>query len=104
MRYHTALGSLREVQACFEVAEALGSEQPRAGGPRPRKPSRLPAFHIPKGNGQTRPLGIPTFEDKVLQRAVAMLLETVYEQDFLDRMGFDQGGVPTKPWASYATL
>jgi len=41
--------------------------------------------HIPKGDGkQTRPIGIPTFEDKVLQRAVAMLLSAVYEQVFLD--------------------
>jgi RNA-directed DNA polymerase len=41
--------------------------------------------HIPKGDGHsTRPLGIPTFEDKVLQRAVAMVLEAVYEQDFCD--------------------
>ncbi len=41
--------------------------------------------HIPKDDGsQTRPIGIPTFEDKVLQRAVAMALEAVYEQDFLD--------------------
>jgi group II intron reverse transcriptase/maturase len=41
--------------------------------------------HIPKGSGsETRPIGIPTFEDKVLQRAVGMLLEAVYEQDFLD--------------------
>ncbi|MEQ1894963.1 MAG: group II intron reverse transcriptase/maturase [Planctomycetota bacterium] len=39
--------------------------------------------HIPKGDGRTRPLGIPTFEDKVLQRAVAMILSAVYEQDFL---------------------
>ena len=40
---------------------------------------------IPKGtSGETRPLGIPTFEDKVLQRAVVMLLEPIYEQDFLD--------------------
>ncbi len=41
--------------------------------------------HIPKGDGsQTRPIGIPTFEDKVLQRAVAMVLEAIYEQDFHD--------------------
>lgn len=41
--------------------------------------------HIPKGDGsKTRPIGIPTFEDKVLQRAVAMLMEPVYEQDFYD--------------------
>ncbi len=39
--------------------------------------------HIPKGSGsETRPIGIPTFEDKVLQRAVVMVLEAVYEQDF----------------------
>ena len=41
--------------------------------------------HIPKGTGnETRPIGIPTFADKVLQRAVAMLLEPIYEQDFHD--------------------
>lgn len=38
--------------------------------------------HIPKGDGRTRPIGVPTFEDKVLQRAVAMILEAIYEQDF----------------------
>jgi group II intron reverse transcriptase/maturase len=42
--------------------------------------------HIPKGNSPTerRPIGIPTLEDKVLQRAVVMVLEPIYEQDFYD--------------------
>jgi RNA-directed DNA polymerase len=41
--------------------------------------------HIPKGDGsKTRPIGVPTFEDKLLQRAVTMVLEAVYEQDFLE--------------------
>lgn len=48
--------------------------------------------HIPKGDGRTRPIGIPTFEDKVLQRAVAMVLEAIYEQDFHPRsFGFRPG-------------
>src|SRR5439155_16595409 len=49
--------------------------------------------HIPKGTGtETRPIGIPTLEDKVLQRSVVMALEPIYEQDFQDcSYGFRPG-------------
>jgi len=58
---------------------------------------RAPAVrrvHIPKdGAGtKTRPIGMPTLEDKILQRAVLMVLEPVYEQAFLDcSYGFRPG-------------
>ena len=48
--------------------------------------------YIDKRDGGQRALGIPSFEDKVAQRAIVMLLEPIYEQDFLDcSYGFRPG-------------
>jgi group II intron reverse transcriptase/maturase len=49
--------------------------------------------HILKNDGRSlRPIGVPTFEDKALQRAVVMVLDAIYEQDFLDcSFGFRPG-------------
>ncbi|MEZ6099791.1 MAG: group II intron reverse transcriptase/maturase [Pirellulaceae bacterium] len=47
---------------------------------------------IPKGNGKTRPLGIACVEDKIVQRAIVMILERIYEVDFCDTSyGFRPG-------------
>lgn len=40
--------------------------------------------HIPKENGATRPIGVSTVEDKIVQGALRDVLEAIYEQDFLD--------------------
>jgi len=73
------------------LEENLRSLRDRLHSGRYRAPPVL-RVHLPKGDGRTRPIGIPTFEDKVLQRAVSMVLEAVYEQEFLDcSYGFRPG-------------
>jgi retron-type reverse transcriptase len=50
---------------------------------------------LDKEDGRKRPIGKPTFEDKIVQRAVVMLLEAVYEPEFYDfSHGFRPGHSP----------
>ena len=80
-----------EYEANLEVNLQTLLDRAKAGTYRAPPVRRV---HIPKGGSttETRPIGIPTLEDKVLQRAVVMLLEPIYEQDFYDcSYGFRPG-------------
>jgi len=84
--------SIRKVAESEHGISGFLSEIEQSLKDRTYRPQPVKRVHIPKANGKMRPLGIPTVKDRVVQMAVVLIIEPIFEADFLDcSYGFRPG-------------
>lgn len=84
--------SIKEIQETEGGVEKLVSELQEALESQTYRPSPVKRVYIPKANGKQRPLGIPTVRDRVVQTATLLIIEPIFEADFLEvSYGFRPG-------------
>ncbi len=76
--------SFEQIEASAEGVEGFLDEIHESLKRKQYRPSAVKRVRIPKTDGRTRPLGIPTIRDRVVQTAALLVLEPIFEADFLD--------------------
>jgi RNA-directed DNA polymerase len=84
--------SIKQVQESEHGVTGFLSEVEQSLKARTYRAQAVKRVYIPKANGKLRPLGIPTVKDRVVQMAVLLIVEPIFEADFLDcSYGFRPG-------------
>ncbi len=82
----------QSVDRCAAKADFYLSERSTTLRESKYRPQAVKRVEIPKGDGRTRPLGIPTVKDRLVQQAVRLVIEPIFEQGFCDgSYGFRPG-------------